>query len=204
MKTTSPVLLPLLRSPVQGDIIAWLFLHPDTPITLTDLAQRVNTSVPTAMREVNRLAKAGLLVEERIGATRHVRPNTTTPLFRPLADLMSVTYGPVPVLSEMLTGVEGVREAFIYGSWAARYTDHPGRVPADLDVLVVGTADPDTLFDIAEAATRRLGREVNIRKVLPRDWDQPNPQDSFLAEVKSRPLVALDLTTALEPTGGVQ
>lgn len=78
MKSASPVLLPLLRSAVQGEIIAWLFLHPDRPITLVDLARKLETSSATVMREVNRLSAAGLVVEERIGATRHIRPDTTT------------------------------------------------------------------------------------------------------------------------------
>jgi hypothetical protein len=34
---------------------------------------------------------------------------------RPLTDLLAVTYGPLPVLADLLADVAGVSAAFIYG-----------------------------------------------------------------------------------------
>lgn len=84
---------------------------------------------------------------------------------RPLTDLLAVTYGPLPVLTDLLSGVEGVGQAYIYGSWAARYLGEPGPVPQDVDVLAVGTASDDDLYEAARQAEVRLGREVNISGV---------------------------------------
>lgn len=188
MKEAAPLLLPLLRSRTQGDLLAWLFLHPASLVTLTALAGRVGVSVSTVSREVDRLAEAGLLVEQRIGTARLVGVDTESPLFRPLQDLLAVTFGPLPVLTDLLTGLPGIEEVFIYGSWAARYTGYPGPVPQDIDVLVVGTAKPERLDDIAAEAERRLRREVNVRTVKPGAWSDPDG-NAFLAGVRSRPLV---------------
>jgi predicted nucleotidyltransferase len=95
------------------------------------------------------------------------------------------------VLSDLLADAAGITHAFIYGSWAARYLGEPGPVPGDVDVLVVGTADPDDLDEIARAAQRRLGRPVDIRRIRPAAWDSPNPADPFLASVRERPIVQL-------------
>ena len=103
---------------------------------------------------------------------------------------MAVTFGPVPVLRELLADVSGVRQAWIYGSWAARYAQQPGPVPGDIDVLVVGTVDPDALDDVADVATGRLGREVSIRRVRPQAWYAADA-DPFRVTVTSRPMVAL-------------
>lgn len=89
----------------------------------------------------------------------------------------------------MLANVPGVVEAYIYGSWAARYHGEPGPIPADVDVLVVGTATLDDLDDVAEEAQRTLRRPVNIRRVRGDTWNAPNPSDPFLQSVRSRPLV---------------
>jgi predicted nucleotidyltransferase len=94
---------------------------------------------------------------------------------------------------EVNIGVPGVVEAYIYGSWAARYTGEPGPVPNDVDVLVLGTAKEDDLYDIAREAESRLRREVNISAVTPRYWEAPDPADSFLRHLKERPLVRLEL-----------
>ena len=171
MKEGSPLLLPLLRSRAQGDIVAWIMLHPEREFSLVEIARAVGVSGPTVMREVDRLAQAGLVREVRRGNQRLVRAETESPVFGPLAALMAVTFGPVPVLSELLADVSGIRQAWIYGSWAARYAQQPGPVPDDIDVLVVGTADPDALDDVADVATGRLGREVSIRRVRPQTWD---------------------------------
>ena len=56
-----------------------------------------------------------------------MQAETDTVVFAPLAALMAVTFGPVPVLRELLAPIEGIREAHIYGSWAAA----DGRAAAD-------------------------------------------------------------------------
>ena len=57
------------------------------------------------------------------GAGQRAEPHVRLrpPVSRPLTDLLAVTYGPLPVLNDLLAGVEGITQAFIYGSWAARY-----------------------------------------------------------------------------------
>lgn len=190
MKTSVPLLLPLLRSRAQGEVIAWLVLHADSSFSLTEVAAATETSVPTVKREVDRLVEAGLASETRSGNQRLIRATTYHPVYKPLAELMAVTFGPVAILSDLLVDVAGVDEALVYGSWAARYADRPGAVPGDIDVLVVGSADRHDLETVSEEAERRLRREVNIRRVSPERWTDDS-DDSFRATVLSRPVVRL-------------
>jgi predicted nucleotidyltransferase len=193
MRSTAPPLLPLLRSRVQGDLLALLYLRPDREYSLTEAAARIGASVKAVHQEASRLVDAGLLADRRLGNVRLLRAATDTPLSRPLTDLLAVTYGPLPVLTDALAAVPGVDRAFIHGSWAARYRGEAGPVPKDVDVLVVGTADQDDLDGVAQQAQRRLGRPVNIRRVRPASWRRPDPDDPFLQSVRERPLVELDL-----------
>ena len=183
-------MLPLLRSRAQGDIVAWIMLHPDEAFSLVEIGRAVGVSGSTVMREVDRLAGAGLVREVRRGNQRLVQADTDNAVFAPLAQLMAVTFGPIPVLRELLGPVQGVSEAYIYGSWASRYAQQQGPVPGDIDVLVVGTADPDELDALAETASGRLGRDVNIRRVRPAVWDEADA-DPFKATVTSRPMITL-------------
>jgi hypothetical protein len=112
-------------------------------------------------------------------------------LYRPLVELLELTYGPAAVLPDVLGALPGVREAFIYGSWAARWLGEPGGAPRDVDVLIVGVTSRSALAVAAAAAGRRLHREVNITRVRPQAWD--DGQDVFVRTVKSRPLVSLPL-----------
>jgi DNA-binding transcriptional ArsR family regulator len=185
-------LLPLLRTPLLGELLAWLFLHPDDPWSVTDLARRFGTSQSTISREADRLVGSGLITEQRRGNMRLLQADARGPLARPLTDLLALTYGPKAVLGDVLASVPGIDEAYIYGSWAARYSGEAGPLPRDIDVLVIGDADDDAIFDAARIAERLLGREVNIHRVSEATW-RGKTEDPFLISVRSRPLVAVDI-----------
>ena len=137
--------------------------------------------------------RAGLIADRRVGNTRLLRAADGTPLTRPLTDLLAVTYGPLPVLTDALRSVPGVERAYIYGSWAARYVGEIGPVPADVDVLAIGTVDLDDLEEAARQCQPVLRREVNIRRIRADVWDAEGASDPFLTSVRSKPLVELDL-----------
>jgi predicted nucleotidyltransferase len=193
MRTPPPPLLPLLRSQAQGELLALLYLHPDREYSLTQAAGLIGVSVKTVHAEASRLVAAGFVSDSRRGNVRLLRAVTGTPVSRPLTDLLAVTYGPLPVLTDLLAGLPGVSAAYIYGSWAARYAGEPGPVPGDVDVLVVGTADRDDLEDAARTAQDRLGRPVDVRRVAPAAWAGADPDNAFLASVRQRPLIELPL-----------
>lgn len=192
MKVPPPVLLPVLRSRAHGELLAWLYLHPETEYSTTDLAMRVMMSQATVSREADRLVSAGLAEERRVGRNRMLRAVADSIVTRPLTDLLAVTFGPLPVLSELLATVPGIDAAYIYGSWAARYDGEAGPLPRDVDLLVVGEADPDDVYDAARAAETRLAREVNITFVSPERWAAED-DDPFFTQIRKRPMVELRL-----------
>ena len=200
MKEAPPLLLPLLRTRFQGELLAWLYLHPEKKYSASELAAKLYVSQSTVSREADRLRAAGLITETRRGNMRLLSANTETVVAPALTELLALTFGPRAVLGEMLADVKGVAEAHIYGSWAARYADMPGGVPNDIDVLVVGSADDDDLHEVAVRAERTLGREVNIRKVSQDDWTN-FIDDVFLTSVRSRPMVRLDLGAESDEMG---
>jgi DNA-binding transcriptional ArsR family regulator len=191
MRSVPPALLPILRSQVAGGLLALLYLHPEDEYSLTEAAGAIGASLNAVHYEADKLSEGGLIRTRRRGNLRLIRAVTDSPLTRPLTDLLAVTYGPLPVLSDLLAKVRGITEAYIYGSWAARYQGEPGPAPADVDVLVVGSADPDDLDEIADEARATLRRPVNIRRIRPETWNASDPTDPFIKSVKSRPLVTI-------------
>lgn len=191
MKPSVPVIAPLLRSDVQGNLLAVLLLRPERERTLTELGAAVGATAPTVHREVDRLVAAGFATQRRSGRNRYVQANVDHPLYLPVRQIVEYAYGPRTVLPRVLTPVAGVEEAYVYGSWAARMNGQAGEDPADVDVLVIGRPDRAGLYDAAQAAQAELGRPVNIRSVSRGRWEAA--EDPFLQTVKHRPLVRLDL-----------
>ena len=87
MQSPAPQLLPLLRSALQGEVLALILLNPEQEWSLTELANRVGASVSTAQREVSRAEDAGVVVSRRVGNTRLVRA-LPSPITQPLPELL--------------------------------------------------------------------------------------------------------------------
>lgn len=187
-RTGPPLLLPLLRSRLQAEVLTLVLLAPEREWTLTELASRVGASVSTVQREVVRAEQAGVMTSRRAGKTRLVKA-ARSPLTAPLTELLLRSFGPLQVLSEELSHLQGIESAYLFGSWAARYGGQPGLAPADLDVLVIGTPDRDALDDAAQRAGDRLAREVNVTIRSP-DWWRSG-DDGFHIEILRRPLVRI-------------
>ena len=187
-KSAPPLLLPLLRSRLQAEVLTLVLLNPDREWTLTELASRVGSAVSSVQREVVRAERAGVMTSRRVGRTRLVTA-ARSPLTAPLTELLLRSFGPRQVLADELVDVPGIENAYLFGSWAARYAGQDGRPPADLDVLVIGTPDRDALDDAAQRAGARLAREVNVT-IRSADWWHSG-DDGFHAEVTRRPLVPI-------------
>jgi DNA-binding transcriptional ArsR family regulator len=191
-KRPSPSLLPILRSQQQGEILALLLGDPDLELSLTEIAQRTGTPHPSVYREIERAEQAGLVTSRKLGNTRLVRADTTSPYHTGLADVLTKAFGVPAVLAEVLRPVTGISSACIYGSWAARHEGRPGQRPVgDIDLLVLGDPDRDQLYDALSAAEYRLGRPVQAT-IRPPDWLDTG-SGSFHDTVTSRPLVQLSL-----------
>jgi DNA-binding transcriptional ArsR family regulator len=186
--------LPLFRSDAQFRLLGELFTMPGLEVTVGTLAERVGVPRATVSREVARLAEAGLVSTRREGNRTVVRADDRSPVATDLRSLLSKLYGPVAAIRAELARVGGVEQAFIFGSWAARWRGEPGPPPEDVDVLVVGDVDRDEVWTRMAQLSRRLGVEVNPVIRLPEEW--ATDPTGFAATVKASPQV--DVTPAGE------
>jgi DNA-binding transcriptional ArsR family regulator len=189
MRTEAPILLPLFRSRGQARLIARVFLHPDERLSLNQLAHELDLDPATVQREAKRLEEAGILTSERIGGARLVRPNEESPFYPELSGLVFKAFGPVPVLRAKLRTLAGVEDAFIYGSWASRYTGERGEAPGDIDLLILGRSDRRKLARLCREAGDELGFEVNPTVLSKEDWD--SDATGFIRSIKEQPLIRL-------------
>lgn len=188
MRTVASPLAPIFRSETQQRVLATLFLTPDRGWNMHQLAAEVGAAYSSVHREVSRLLSAGLLVEERVGQARLVRPNEQAPAFRPLRDLLVVSFGAGPMLRQALEAIPGVEAAALYGSYAARLTGVDGPPPRDIDVLVIGRPDPMAVYAAVREVSAVLNREVNPTVL---DWDEWQADSGFLQHVKDNDMIPL-------------
>lgn len=188
----SPSLLPILRSQQQAEVLALLLGDADLELSLTEIAGRTGAPHPSVHREVTRAEAAGLVTSRRVGQARLVRANTESPYYRGLSDVLTRAFGVPAVLADSLRPVSSIDAAYIYGSWAARHAGESGSRPVgDIDVLILGSPDRDSLYEALHGAEARLGREI---QATARDsgWLDTG-SGSFHATLISRPMLRLEL-----------
>ena len=186
MRQDAPAIFPIFRSRLTAAVLARVYVGGGEH-SVVELAAAVGVNRGNMAREVSRLEEAAVLTARRVGRTKLVRANENAPFYAPLRDLVTITLGPASVLAEELAAVDGIGQADLFGSWAARAQGEPGPSPVDIDLLVSGRPDRDDLHDAAERARERLGREINVVVVSPRRWESDD--NAFLTEVRARPRV---------------
>lgn len=183
-------LLPIFRTRAQQRLLTDLYVRADGALSLTELSERTGVPLSTVQREVALLDRAGIVVSERVGNVRLVTANTESPYHDELSSLLLKAFGPAAVLASRLRGIGRVDRAYIFGSWARRYSGEPGPAPHDLDLLVVGTIDPSEAYRVARQAEESLGMEVNPVVLSPEEWTTPK---GLARRIKTGPLVEVPL-----------
>jgi DNA-binding transcriptional ArsR family regulator len=190
MTRKASVLAPVLRSETQARLLAVVLLQPDREASIADLARETGSDPGNLHSEVERLVQAGILADRRVGRTRLLRAGDSA-LVGPLADLLLLGYGPKTAVEDALTDIPDVEQAFIGGSWAARYHGQAGAFPHDVDVIVVGKPNRDDVTEAVIEALRAVGHDGQVIFRSPTAWREA--KDTFTRTAKDSPLVELTI-----------
>jgi predicted nucleotidyltransferase len=192
-------ILDALFPDVRQGILAATLLAPEKSWFLSELAEHIGTSPSSLQRELESLAKSGILTRRQDGRRTYYRADTAAPVFNELRELFSKTAGIVPVLkSELEPFGCKIKWAAIYGSVARG--EEQGR--SDIDLLIVGSAGMTELVPALRRLEERFGREVNVTRYSEREFaTKRNEGDRFLNSVlKGKLITVIDSADELEET----
>ena len=177
-----PIAMPLtslFSSSVLPEIVA--LIDRLGPLSIEELAAHTSASRVTVAREIHRLADLGVasIMPSR---NRRLVTLSDSPSAQKVRDLAVLACGVPSIVATEFGSLEGVLRVVIYGSWAARNAGIPGRLPDDIDVLVIGSVDRDDVFEAAERATTRIGVPVSAQRVSQQVWEERS--DAFLHAIQ--------------------
>lgn len=134
-KSPAPSLLPIFRSQQQAELLALVLGDPATEHTLVELSSRTGVPYASVHREIARAEAVGLVTSRSVGRTRLINANRSSPYFEGLADVLVKAFGVPWVLSRALSHIDGIDAAYVYGSWAARFSGQDGDRPVgDIEI----------------------------------------------------------------------
>ena len=178
-----------LRSKARQRLLTYFFTNPAVRHHVRELARLLDTDASNLSRELRRLEQEGLLHSEVSGRQRYFRLNREYPLYREVRSTVAKTIGAIPLLSQSLRKIEGIEEAYLYGSFARNQQD----AASDIDLLVIGAPRGEDLAEALSRLERQLGREINSTVLTPKEFQaRRKRRDAFLENLwqnKRVPLV---------------
>ncbi len=152
----------LLRHP---RFLQVLLANPRREFTIREQALESGTAYPTAWRLAGMLRDLGVLRERRVGASRAVSLNPTSPLVPDLRRLLALELDPhreaARRFSRRVSRLRGVRRVLLFGS-VARRAAGPS---SDVDVAVVVDRRTPEILAALDRAAARVQDETGLKLV---------------------------------------
>jgi len=166
-----------------------VFLNrPEKTYYFRELARILGKEPGVFQKDINKLVEEGIL-ESYYEVNRHFfKLNRRYPLLDELKSIFFKTVGVKGKLQQELRKIKGIKEAFIYGSFAK------GQVKAtsDIDIFVVGSVDEDELIDLITMLEKKIDREINYTLMTENELQKKiKGKDSFLKNIFSQKMIKL-------------
>jgi len=172
----------------EGEILNLFFKDPDREYYFRELARNLGKEPAYFQNPLNNLVKGGVLVDKRKGNLRFFKLNKNYPLYEELKKIISKTIGAEGQIKEIINSLEGIEEAFIFGSVAKEKEN----IHSDIDLMLIGRVDQDKLIEAVNKVEKELGREINYHIFTKEEvLKKIKEKDSFFVNIFSESKIIL-------------
>lgn len=185
-----------IRSPVRllfGDyhlrLLSLLLLRPDEDFHLREIERLTGVPVGPARRELQRFVDAGLVTRRAVGNQVRFQADRLCLVYEELAAMLRKTTGIAdPIREALLPLADRIDFAALFGS-VARGQEGPR---SDIDLLIVGDADFDSVVTVTHPVEARLGRPINPSIFTAKAFQAKRAdQESFVSRILREPMIPL-------------
>ncbi len=168
------------RSKVTKKILEYFLLNPQHRHYINELAGILSLDPKNTYRSLVELEKKGILISEFVGKSRFFGLNKKYPLLSNYKKIFLSTAGIEYQLKKICQSLAGIKEAYIFGSYAKGDMD----AFSDIDVLVVGNHSSVELQRQLAKIQKEVGREINAASFSPKEFqDKKIKSDPFVKTI---------------------
>jgi predicted nucleotidyltransferase len=169
-----------LRSDLRRKLLTFFYVNRSARIYVRQLAVALAADSTNVSRELARLAREGLLRAETEGRQLYYSINRDYPYLKPVFALLQGSIGIEPELRHALQAVPGIRQAWLFGSFAKNEAD----ASSDIDLLLIGEPDQAQLAVQLRRAEKTLRREINSTVFTPQELKRRlRKADPFVTDI---------------------
>lgn len=175
----------ITKSKTREKILQLFFSNIDKKYYLRELERILEISVGNIRRELLMLETAGLFERERVGSEVYYSLNKNSAIFGDFKNIIYKTIGLEGTLKKGLKKLEGITNAFIFGSFAKNKES----LASDIDLMVIGDVDEDALISKISKLESVCGREINYHLIDNKEWEEKSKNSSFIKTIMKGPKI---------------
>lgn len=169
-----------LRSTVARKLLNYFFVNPSEILYVNELSRKLELDKRNLVKKIKELEKEGILKSQSRGNLKLYSINQNYPLYDEYRKIFIKTLGLEEDLRKILVHTEGLKAAYIYGSYARDKMD----VHSDIDLLAIGNHDILLLQRKLNKLQREINREINVVNMDMREFKRRNKnKDPFVTDI---------------------
>ena len=142
-----------LRSEITKRLLNYFFINPHESLYINEISRNLQLDKRNLVKKLKEQEKEGGLNDNKRGNLKLYSINKAYPLYNEYKKIIMKTVGFEEKLREILREAKGIKEAYVYGSYASNKMD----VNSDIDLLVIGKHD----IILLQRSLNKLQKEIN-------------------------------------------
>ncbi len=169
-----------LRSKVTIKLLDYYFLNLHAQAYINELARILELDPKNTETKLKEFEKEGLFKSEFRGKERYFFLAKDNPVLEHYRQIFLKTHGIEKSLKDMISNIKGVKEAYIFGSYATNNMDSS----SDIDILAIGSHSVLELQRVIAKLQKDTGREFNVTNLSLREFEaKKKNKDHFISSV---------------------
>lgn len=164
----------------RAELLRLFFTNPEQSFYIQEIGRILGKKPGIFQRTLNNMEKEGILASEYRANARYFKANKEYPLYKELKSIVFKTVGVTGSLKEALKKVGNIKFSFIYGSYAKAKENYL----SDIDFVVIGNPNEDSLIKELDKLEEVLNREINYKLYSLKDLKKEiKEKEPFLSEI---------------------
>lgn len=176
------------RSKITKKVLPYLLLNPEAELYLNEMVVKFGVDRGNLVKKLDEWKSEGILQKKKRGNLSLYRVNKTHPLYRELRIIIEKEFGLEEALRSALKHVVGVKQAYIFGSYAKGAMG----AESDVDVLVIGSHKAVDVQRRVAQTQKKFDREINVVDMTETELvRRKKARDPLVARIFSGPNIKL-------------
>lgn len=169
-----------LKSKIVQNVLSYFFLQEDSSLYVNEMVRLLKVDRGNLIKKLKSLEKEGIFSSEFRGNQKYFSLNKRYPLLKEYKNIILKTIGFEKKIQELLRDLKGIKEAYIFGSYAKDKMD----LSSDIDLLVIGKQDTIELQRRISKLQEQINREINVISIEDKEFQRKRKnKDPFIINI---------------------